>query len=406
MSRDAILIAILSTILLVGLAVSSPPLVFLALSVGTAAILGRVWARLGARHLTHEHRLKNVRCQIGDGTEVEIRMDNPTPLPLPWVEVTEALPDEGLELTGGPFGVELFGLSMRTGLGWFERLRRTYHFTARRRGYYKLGPASLRVWDPLGLSFVDRRFEQRVSVTVFPRVLSLRELGISADHPFGDPQRDRWLFRDPLSITGARSYEPGDPLSSIHWPATAVAGEMMTKVQEGTRTPEISIFMNVTTMPVSWHGLVPELLELTLSTTASVAEHALDDGFAVGLYSNGNLVKESPEDSARPITLAPSASPQQLGEILEILARTSDHGRETLEKTLLRHLDPDDYGVHTVVVTPLLTEGLRESLSGLLGRNVPLTVIYTGDRPVPYMPPETDLYSVGGRERWETIAPQ
>ncbi|MFP4201110.1 MAG: DUF58 domain-containing protein, partial [Clostridia bacterium] len=293
--------------------------------------------------------------------------------------------------------------SMRTGLGWFERLRRTYQFTARHRGYYKLGPASVRVWDPLGLSFIDRHFERWVSVTVFPRLLAIEELGIVADHPFGDPQRDRWLFRDPLSITGARRYEPGDPLNSIHWPATAASGEMMTKVWEGTRTPEMSIFMNVTTMAVSWYGLIPELLELTLSTTASVADRALDDGFAVALYSNGNLVKESPEDSARPIVLPPSASSRQLGEIMDILARTSDHGREPLEKTLSYHLDPDDYGVYTVVITPLITRALRACLTDLRGRNVPLTIVYTGDEPAPTMPPGTPVYKIGGRERWESI---
>ncbi len=406
MTRDLLLIGILLGILLAGVISSTPALIFLAVSVGTAAALGRLWARIGARHLTHTHGVWGTRCLVGEVMDLEVRIDNPTPLPLPWVEINDPLPDDGLQLTGGAFGTDLIGLSMRTGLGWFERLRRTYHFTARRRGYYRFGPASARIWDPLGLSFVDHRFENRLGVTVLPLLVSLRELGITADHPFGDPQRDRWLFRDPLSVAGARPYRPGDPMGSIHWPATATAGEMMTRVQEGTRTPEMALFLNVTTMAISWYGLIPELLELSIATAASVADHALGLGFAVGLYSNGSLVKEHPEDSARPIAVEASASPDHLADVLEILARTSDHGREPLENTMARHLDPDDYGVHIVVVTSLLTPGLRASLSDLVHRNVPLTVMYTGEEPVPTLPRGADVHVLGGAERWKSIVPR
>ncbi len=403
MSRDRVLALILSMILILGLASETPSLVFLSLSVGAAALLGRLWALLGAQNFFHAHTMSEQRCFIGDVTDLEVRMDNPTPLPLPWVEVNDPLPEEGLQLTGGPFGAEWVGLSMRTGLGWFERLRRTYHFTARRRGYYRLGPASIRIWDPLGLSFVDRRFSQRLGVTVLPHVLSLEDLGIIADHPFGDPQHDRWLFRDPLSIAGARPYQTGDPMRSIHWPATAATGEMMTRVQEGTRTPELTIFLNVTTVPISWIGLIPELLELSITTTASVASHALEEEFAVGLYSNGSLVKETPEDSARPIIVEPSAASGHLGDILEILAKTSDHGRESIETTMRRQMDPNDYGVHTVLVTSLLLPPLRTHLAGLLERNIPLTILYTGEEPVPSMPAGTDIHVLGGKGRWKAI---
>ncbi len=404
MSRDRLLAAILAAILIVGAAASVPALVFLSLSVGTAAILGRIWASLGAQNLVHAHSTPGSRCLVGEVANVQIRVDNPTPLPLPWVEISDPLPDPGFQLTAGPFGAEWVGLSVRTGLGWFERLRRTYQFTARRRGYYQIGPASVRVWDPLGLSFVDRGFDDRLDITVLPIMVPLDELGIAAEHPFGDPQRDRWLFKDPLSVAGARPYQSGDPMTSIHWPATAAAGTMMTRVHEGTRIPELSLFLNVTTMPVSWYGLVPELLELSITTTASVADHALHRGFAVGLYSNGSLVKRTPEDSARPIRIEPSASPGHLTDILEALAKTSDHGREPIENTITRYIDPDDYGVHTVLVTPLITPGLGDVLGDLVHRNVPLTVLYTGDPPTPPVPEGTDIYSLGGRRRWETLA--
>ncbi len=402
MNRHTLLWVFFLILLMTGVFTGTPAVTFLTLAVSLTLVAGQLWARSALAHLTYRHQAPADRCMTGETLDLQVEMDNPTFLPLPWVELTDFVPQKGFYL-GGPEQPSKGNLTIRTGMAWFQRMRRTYRVTLTARGYYPIGPSTIRVWDPLGLTFAEKRHRDNLHFLVYPITISLKDLNIASDHPFGDPERQRWLFRDPFSVAGARPYEPGDPLRFIHWPATATAGELMTRQMEGIRSPDVLIFLNLRTMITAWHGTVPELLELSITAAASVARFAVDRGYRVGLYANGNLQKEQRDDSAPLLQVPPSSHPRQLRRILSALARTAPHGSAPLEKTLRMHTRGDLYSSAIVVISAVITDGLRSQLGQMARMGYSVTLAYTGDGPAPDIP-DIVCYDLGGSRRWAQIA--
>ncbi|MFO8061145.1 MAG: DUF58 domain-containing protein [Bacillota bacterium] len=402
MNRHTILWAFFVILLTIGVLTETPAVTFMTLAVSLTLVAGHLWARSAVAHLTYRHRAAADRCLTGETLELQVEMDNPTFLPLPWVELTDFVPQKGFHL-GTPGESSRGSLIIRTGMAWFQRMRRTYRVTLTARGYYPVGPSTIRVWDPLGLTFAEKGTWDRLHFLVYPITVPLRELDIASDHPFGDPERQRWLFRDPFSVAGARPYEPGDPLRFVHWPATATAGELMTRQMEGIRSPDLLIFLNLRTMVTAWHGTVPELLELSITAAASIARHAADSGYRVGLYANGNLQKESREESAPLLQVPPSSHPRQLRRILSALARTAPHGSTPLERTLRLHARGDLCNSAVVVISAVITEDLRSQLGRMVRQGQSVTLVYSGDDHAPNIP-GVPCYNLGGSGRWAEIA--
>lgn len=400
-----VLLSLLALLVFAGVISSTPALTFMSLAVGLALVTGGVWASSGAEHFDCRHHVSEDRCMTGDTLQLTVELDNPTFLPLPWVEMTDFTP--GRAFFAGrdtdPDSAVAGDLFIRTGMSWFQRLRRTYHVTLTARGYYQVGPSVVRVWDPLGLTHTEKRIENRQALMVYPITVSLAELGISSDHPFGDPERQHWLFRDPFSVAGARPYEPGDAMRMIHWPATAAAGELMTRQQEGTRSPDVLIFVNLRTMTTAWHGTVSDFLELSMTAAGSVARYATGRGYRVGLYGNGSMLKEHEEASAPPLRIDPSSHPRQLRRILSALARSAPHGSHPLEKTLHRQAMKGLYGSTVIVISAILTDGLRSQFLRMAADGYSVTFIYTGDPPTPSVP-GIRCHDLGGKRRWQEIA--
>jgi uncharacterized protein (DUF58 family) len=69
-------------------------------------------------------------------------------------------------------------------------------------------------------------------VTVFPEMISLSDINLQAEDPFGDRRSRRRLFEDPNRPMGVREYHPEDELRHIHWPATARTNQLQVKVYQ------------------------------------------------------------------------------------------------------------------------------------------------------------------------------
>ncbi len=400
MHTDKIVWPILGIILLIGVVSHTPTITYLAISLMAAAAAGRLWARTGLAHLQIQHNIEQDRSMVGDEINLDIRLDNPTVLPLPWVQVNCEIPVEQMQVKSGksPQGL----LRIRTGLSWFQRLRRTYSIQCLQRGYYRIRSSSVRVWDPLGLTFEQSSSSKTASVVIYPLTVPMEEINLGTDHPLGDPQWQRWLFLDPMTVAGARPYRPGDPLRWIHWPATASTGDIMTRNLEGTRTPEVLIFLNLQTMPKVWLGTVPELVELSITTAASIARWGCTSNYQVGLLSNGYLGKEEPEDSAVPLSIPPSGNPNQLRRILESLARCSGYGQRSLSGIITNYLRTSPSPATCLVVSAIVDEKLRSTIQHCRESGHHMVVFYTGNPPVPEIA-GIRIIDVGGQKRWNEI---
>ena len=87
-------------------------------------------------------------------------------------------------------------------------------------------------------------------ILVYPRIVPVTELGLPAQHPFGDHRSSRRLVEDPMRLMGSRDYSQGDNFRFIHWKATARQQKLQTKVFEPSATRPLAIFLNMQTSPL------------------------------------------------------------------------------------------------------------------------------------------------------------
>ena len=222
-------------------------------------------------------------------------------------------------------------LSISWSLGWYQRLTRRYSVQCLKRGYFALGPATIRSGDLFGFFQKETTEEKLDYLLVYPRVVPLEDLGIPSKAPFGDIRVRRHLFEDPVRVVSTRDYSPGDPLRRIHWKATARLRHLQSRVFEPTTTVDLALFLDVRTVEAPLWGRVEQLLETAVIAAASIASHAVQKGYRVGLYANEPyLYREGL------IRVPPSDYPEQLQRVLEALAQVQGWPALPLEQILNR----------------------------------------------------------------------
>jgi uncharacterized protein (DUF58 family) len=210
-----------------------------------------------------------------------------------------------------------------------------------RRGTFELGPTKLISGDPFGLVETTRTIPGNRSITVLPH-FDLLEQFVSPTGmlPGGKALRSKTLETTPYA-TGIREYQPGDPLSRIHWKATAKTGKMMVKEFEQDMHANVWVLLDANenvryskreetqSSPQDhfWLGkigrkvqLPQDTFEYGVSISASVADYYLRLGKAVGFASAGQGLT----------VLSPEKGERQIGKLLEILALLKPVGKMEL----------------------------------------------------------------------------
>ena len=97
--------------------------------------------------------------------------------------------------------------------------RLTFYLTAERCGIVTAELLHVHVFDVFRLLYTNiRRKEQKISLLVLPKPIEI-PLDSSAP-PVEDPESDRFADKpgdDPSELFGIREYQPGDPVTRIHW---------------------------------------------------------------------------------------------------------------------------------------------------------------------------------------------
>lgn len=123
------------------------------------------------------------------------------------------------------------------------------HYTGkcfRRRGTYTLGPMTLRVSDPLGLFFLEKRVDARQEFYVYPGTFPIPDfpqVGQKAVFSTGYDVIPR--SGQSQLYMGTREYRRGDEMRTVDWRATARFGRMIVKEYETDVEPEATIFLDL-----------------------------------------------------------------------------------------------------------------------------------------------------------------
>jgi uncharacterized protein (DUF58 family) len=286
-------------------------------------------------------------------------------------------------------------------LGWFERVRLRYRLRCGARGAFTLGPVRLASGDPFGFAAREVHLGVLDRLLVYPMVLPLSALGLPSRHPFGDGPDRRRLFDDPARLAGVRPYVAGDSPRHIHWKASARQQALQTRIYEPTTSHTLMLYLNLASFEgYWWAALNRDLLELSIVAAASVASWGLEQGYHVGLATNG-----SPAGGGDEIGIAPAAGAQHRVRLLEALARVSQFARTPLEGMLRRDRTRLPWGTTVVVVTAVLSPTILAALDALRGGGHAPAVLLVGGQSPPASPglpvfhipedvPWTDLPSI------------
>lgn len=366
--RALILIAI------VGLLLRTPYLVALSLSLLIILGLSHWWRQNALKNIIYRRRFQYRRAFPGEIYPVKVEVENRKLLPLSWLRIQDAwhknvapVDEEVL----APSHVQEMGfLTHVFSLRWFERTQRSYPLLFRRRGSYTIGPAVMESGDLFGIFTAESKIGSPERLIVFPALIPLDRLDVPPENPFGDIRSRRRLFEDPNRPMGVRDYHPEDSFRRVHWLATAHTGQLQVKVFEPTSAQLMVLCLNVSTYHRYWEGVYPALLERLLSIAATFLTTAVEQGYRVGMISNGCLA-----NSDQPFRIPPGRSAQQLAHLLSALAGVTPVVVAPFDRFLLREIPRVPYGASLVILTAVVTPELAETLIRLKRHERKMTLV-------------------------------
>jgi uncharacterized protein (DUF58 family) len=204
-------------------AVGATALAILGFGLALAAILARGWTWAVSRSLSVE-RLPPVAPTVeGEPLALEVVVRG-----RPWLASRIELRDRI-----GPLGEQQIALGRNDAAAVVvERAPR---------GRYALGPGTLLVDDPLGLSRLELPVPAAGAVLVRPRIPHLGLLFSDAGSR-GDGGR-----RQPSGLEphGVREYVEGEPLRAVHWATSARRGQLMVRELEDAPRDSVAVLLDV-----------------------------------------------------------------------------------------------------------------------------------------------------------------
>ena len=351
-----------------------------------------LWNRLSLEEVRYEREIAQSRVFMGEETTLSVSLTNRKPIPIGRVDIEDEFPEEieieGAETVESP-NPKTMVLRHHTSMSWYERVNWRYTIRCGARGFYRLGPVKMESGDLFGF-FESRKTETSGDyLMVYPRVVSLPEMGLPAARPLGETRGGISIFQDPSRPSGLREYAVGDPMKIVDWKATARLQRLQARTFEPSSSFTVMLIALVETAERSWEGYSPTNLERVITAAASVASYAAERQYSVGLFSNG-----TPILSDRPMKLPAASSPEQLTIILEALATIRPMPIGPMAPQLAQNLRQFPIGATLVIVAAILSDEMVDTTADLRRQGYRMVVIFVGDSDPPPMPEGVALHDL------------
>ena len=194
---------------------------------------------------------------------------------------------------------------------------------------------------------------------MYPRTVEVDGFALPAISLPGGAQRlPGWHHITPHA-SGVREYQAGDPLNRIHWPSTARTSRLMVKEFDLDPVPDVWLFLDMSESVQ--RGVGDESTEeYGVVAAASLAQHFLRQGRAVGLVASGGTV----------CVLSPDRGERQLLRVLEELAVVRAEGNVSLAETIEAEGNRCTRRAAVVVITPSVEEDWVAGVQELRQRGI------------------------------------
>jgi uncharacterized protein (DUF58 family) len=343
----------------------SRPIDQAAVAVVISALLAFIWSRVSVRKLTLVREPLIDHIAVGERFAEQLSLINSSWLPKPWLEVFDYS-----TLPGHAAG-QVVRVRGRGSVRWQARSVCT------QRGEYDLGPIRVRSGDPFGLFSRTVIAPETINVLVWPLSRFLPEFTEPGGIFAGGPRQGWSPFTSP-SVSGIRSYTPGDPFNRIAWNATARTSTLMVKELEQDPISDVWVLLDLqgragVTAAGPAVGTPHDAPETYLTSTteygvaiaASVSRTYLERGRSVGLVLSGS----------RQLVLSPERGDAHLARIMDYLAVAQGDGETPLEQVLRAHENRFNRQASVVVISSSLEEGWAAELGRLAALGIPTQAV-------------------------------
>lgn len=364
-----------------------------ALLVGANFLLAKSWAEATKASRSGG----DAEVKVGSQVRVELALTNSGRIPVLWLLAEDLLPQWAtrsesptIRIQGQRVGV----LMLRGG----ETKKLKYVVDCHRRGYIQIGPTVLETGDLMGLYRRYRVGTQPQFITVLPDVVPLAAYEIGSRRPIGEIRMRENIMDDPTRLRGIRQWQPGDPMRSVHWAATARTGTLHTKVYEPSSIIGATLVLDFheQTTPARHE---PVRSDLAVTMAASIATALHDQNEPVGLVTNARDAADrirsegwvgdhrvrdaatkaagmqSDSDRLQPVIHPANRGPVHLREILRTLARLERTDGLTLTELVVECESQLASDTTILVIAQQLSEPSIAALIGLARRGRAVAVI-------------------------------
>jgi uncharacterized protein (DUF58 family) len=347
-----------------------------------------LWLRYGVRHLSWSRRAP-MAAFPGERLAVEIEVRNGGLLPLPWLALHESLPP----------GLRTPAVREVLSLGPGERRVITYEVQSRRRGYYRLGPLTLRTGDVLGLSERPLSGQAADALTIYPALIPLPDLGLPASLPYGTLATARRLFEDPTRPAGTRPYQAADGVRRMDWISSAHAGSALVRQYQPAIALETLVALAFSREEYG-NRFAYDMMERALTAAASIIADLAARRQAFGLCTSGH----DPASAATALILPVATGRAHLMNSLGTLGRLEPAATGSVLDALRTASARLGWGSTVVLVTGQQGALLVPDLIALRRRGLNVALVITEPTPE-----ELDLprrYGIATYSLWRDAIPR
>jgi len=340
----------------------------------SSAGLAKLWSHLSLARISCRRQLSERRVFPGEKINVKLQVANRKPLPLPWIQIDDEIP-QALGSTSSLPGKKPGSVLIRRSAAmlWYSSVKWKYELPCLKRGYYPLGPTVISSGDIFGLYSRSLQTALEDHIIVYPKILPVGHLGIPSQQPMGESRSEYRVFQDPTRPVGVRNYQHGDSLRHVHWKASARLQALQVKIFEPTTTFKVALFLSVESFTHDGSFREDEF-ELGISVAASLAHHVIGGGSPAGVFVNARRV-----DSGQAVSIAPSGSRDQLTTILEALAKVNASSSGPFELFLENEQRVLHAGTTVALIVGKSPETLPLLLSSLKENGFKLLVFFIGE---------------------------
>lgn len=241
-----------------------------------------------------------------------------------------------------------------------EPMKARYEVLCKPRGVYKVGPAIVKVRDPMALAESVSAGRRADRLVVFPMVEDLTGLPVvRGQDPNVNSARANFSHSGGDDFFTLREYQRGDDLRRVHWPSSARQDELMIKQLEMPWQSRALVLLDIRAETYS----TPEAFEHAVRGTASAIRHLYRHGFSPTLWAG----------SARGTTVSTT---QAYGIALEELATVQPAAGLDFGALMTRLRRDGLAGGALVMVTGIL-DGDGVSVFKTLSRDYYKTIVMT-----------------------------